>query len=87
MYVPAVVNVRLMNSGLVPVSTVCRIVPVGSLSVRMKSVEAAGMPSTVARTDCPAVAVNGILATGCAAVISPVVSSSGGTERRRAGPC
>ena len=36
-----------------------------------------GMPSTVARRDCPAVAVNGIVATGAAAVISPVVSSSG----------
>jgi hypothetical protein len=34
------------------------------------------MPSTVARTDVPAVALNGILATGLAAVISPVVSSS-----------
>ena len=43
----------------------------------MKSVEPDGMPSTVARTACPAVAVNGIAATGCAAVISPVVSTSG----------
>ena len=43
----------------------------------MKSVEPDGIPSTVARTDCPAVPVNGIEATGCAAVISPVVSISG----------
>ena len=32
------------------------------------------MPSTVARMLWPAVPVNGIEATGCAAVISPVVS-------------
>ena len=43
----------------------------------MKSVEPDGMPSTVARTDCPAVAVNGIVASGAASVISPVVSNSG----------
>ncbi len=76
-YVPAVASVRLMNSGLVPVSTVCRVVPAGSLMARMKSVEVDGTPSTVARMTCPAVAVNGMLATGCAAVISPVVSISG----------
>ena len=43
----------------------------------MKSVEPPGMPSTVARMAWPAVPVNGMLATGCAAVISPVVSISG----------
>ena len=47
----------------------------------MKSVEPDGMASTVARMLCPAVPVNGILAIGAAAVISPVVSSSGGAER------
>ena len=80
MYVPAVVNVWLTNSGLVPVSIDCRTVPAGSLRVRMKSVEPDGIPSTVARMVCPAAPVNGIEATGCAAVISPVVSSSGGAE-------
>ena len=84
LYVPAVDSVRVMNSGLVPVSTSCRTVPAGSLSVRMKSVEPDGIASTVARMVCPAVPVNGIVATGCAAVISPVVSSTGapnpGTE-------
>ena len=49
----------------------------GCLSLRMKSVEPDGMPSTVARRFCPTVAVNGIEATGCAAVISPVLSTSG----------
>ena len=43
------VNVRLMNSGLVPVSTVVSVAPLGSLRVRMKSVEPDGIPSTVAR--------------------------------------
>ena len=90
-YVPAVVSVRLMTSGLVPVSTVCRMVPAGSLMARMKSVEPDGIPSTVARTVCPAVAVNGMLATGCAAVISPVVSITGApmwrAERRRCRSC
>src|ERR1700754_2791560 len=76
-YVPAVVNVRLMTSGLVPVSIVVKIAPLGSLSLKMKSVEPDGIPSTVATTDCPAVAVNGIAATGAAAVISPVVSTTG----------
>ena len=53
----------------------------------MKSVEPDGMPSTVARMLCPAVPVNGIEATGAAAVISPVVLISGGprvTGRSRA---
>ncbi len=43
----------------------------------MKSVEPDGIASTIARIVCPAVPVNGIFATGCAAVISPVVSISG----------
>ena len=43
----------------------------------MKSVEPDGIPSTVARRAWPAVTVNGMLATGAAAVISPVVLSSG----------
>ena len=75
-YVPDVRNAWLMSSGLVPVSIDCRTVPDGSLMVRMKSVEPPGMPSTVARIDVPAVALNGIVATGAAPVISPVVSSS-----------
>src|SRR5262249_42531895 len=58
------------------VSTDVRTVPDGSLSVRTRSVEPDGIASTVARTDCPAVAVNGMLATGAAAVISPVVLTS-----------
>jgi hypothetical protein len=45
---------------------------------RMKSVEPPGIPLTIARMLCPAVPVNGIEATGCAAVISPVVSISSG---------
>ena len=43
----------------------------------MKSVAPDGMASTVVSRVCPAVAVNGMLATGAAAVISPVVSRSG----------
>ncbi len=43
----------------------------------MKSVEPPGMPSTVAKIRWPAVPLNGIEATGAAAVISPVDSTSG----------
>ena len=50
-------------------STVCRVVPAGSLRARMKPVSPDEIASTVASTSCPAVAVNGMLATGCAAVI------------------
>ena len=71
-YVPAA-SVWVMISGLVPVSIDCSTVPAGSLTTKMKSVEPPGMPFTVARIVCPAVPVYGMLATGCAAVISPVV--------------
>ena len=67
-----------MISGLVPVSIDCSRTPLGSLMLKMKSVEPLGMPFTVARMVCPAVPVYGMLATGCAAVISPVVEKMTG---------
>ena len=79
MYVPVVGRFRLvMNSGLVPVSIGPPMTwPAGFLSVKMKSVEPPGMPSTVAKIRWPAVPLNGIEATGAAAVISPVDSTIG----------
>ena len=77
LYVPAAGSVCTTTSGLVPVSTCWMTFPAGSLSVRMKSVDPEGIASTIARIVCPAVPVNGSLAIGCAAVISPVVSISG----------
>ena len=74
---PEVASDWVRNSGLVPVSIVCRTVPDGSLRARMKSVEPPGMPLTVARMVWPAVPANGMLATGVAAVISPVELNSG----------
>ena len=80
MKVPLVANTWVMVSGLVPVSITWRTLPAGSLMVKMKSVEPPGIPLTIARYCTPASPVNGIEATGCAAVISPVLFASRGPK-------
>jgi hypothetical protein len=78
LYVAGRGDVRLMSSGLVPVSTVCRTGAGGFLEVRMKSGRAhPGMPLTGRADGLPAVPANGMLATGVAAVISRRGAESG----------